>query len=216
MTVEIRRSSARFQELVPGRATWHSLSFGAYYDPERTAIGTMVCHDEHLLATGEGFTEHAHEGVDIVTYVVSGALAHSDSLGSSGVLEAGELGWLRASSAVRHSEIAAAPATRFVQVWLQQYDGEPAWQRIEGGRLSLPGGSLEVVRLGAGETASLPAGGLVHVFVASGALLRNSLAEPLSAGDALLLDSEPAREVGAAVPTTLLVWTLAALPASEG
>ncbi len=65
-------------EKVPGRATWHAFSFGSYYDPDRTNFGAMVCHDEHLLAVGQGFTDHPHEGVDIITYVVSGAVAHED------------------------------------------------------------------------------------------------------------------------------------------
>ncbi|MFT4263366.1 MAG: pirin family protein [Nocardioides sp.] len=212
MAVEIRRGSARFMLKVPGRATWHSLSFGEHYDPERLAIGTMVCHDEHLLADGQGFDEHAHDGIDIVTYVVSGALAHEDSLGNSGVLGAGHLGVLRAAGGVRHSEVAAAPQTRFVQAWLREppgYDDDPVWTRVDGDTVRLPGGSLDVVRLEAGEATALPSGGLVHLFVASGALLRNSLAEPLAAGDALILTDEPAREVRAAVATVLMVWTVA-------
>lgn len=206
--------------MAPGRATWHSFSFGEHYDPDRLGFGAMVCHDEHLLADGKGFTDHPHEGVDIVTYVTHGALAHTDSLGNQGVLQAGELGWLRASSRVRHSEVATAPQTRFVQVWLQQYDGEPAWTRVEssgsGATLSLPGGRLHVVPLRAGEPATLPDGDLVHLFVATGALTRSSLAQPLAAGDALLLTRDPekptaeGRQVAAAVDSTLLVWTLRA------
>jgi quercetin 2,3-dioxygenase len=230
--VQIRRASARFVDKVPGRATWHSFSFGPFYDPDRVAFGAMVCHDEHLLARGEGFSEHQHEGVDIVTYVVSGALAHTDSLGNEGVLQAGELGWLRASSGVRHSEIASAPATRFVQVWLQQHDGTPAWQRVPTDTgsdvpvLALPGGDLRVLRLSAGERAVIPDAELTHLFVAAGALLRHSLAEPLSAGDALLVtaeetDTEDASatdrstasvpfEIAAATDSVVLVWTLRA------
>ncbi|WP_300681547.1 pirin family protein [Nocardioides sp.] len=228
MTVQIRRASARFIDKVPGRATWHSFSFGSFYDPERVAFGPMVCHDEHLLGAGQGFAEHHHEGVDIVTYVVTGALSHRDSLGNEGVLQAGELGWLRASSGVEHSEVAAAPATRFVQVWLQQYDGTPAWQRVaiepsndapnalRPPTLALPGGELRVLRLAAGEHAMLPTAPLLHLFVASGALLRHSLAEPLSAGDTLMVTAEetpaqtPGLEIAAATEAVVLVWTMTA------
>ena len=237
--MQIRRASARFIDKVPGRATWHSFSFGPFYDPERVGFGAMICHDEHLLAQGQGFADHPHEGVDIVTYVVSGALRHSDSLGNEGVLAAGELGWLRAGSGVHHAEVAAAPATRFVQVWLQHHGGVPAWHRVPRDHqaspsdptLALPGGHLRVLDLAAGERAIVPATPLTHVFVASGALLRHSLAEPLGAGDALLITADPegptddipaaaqqpdsespstvaALELAAATDAVLLVWTL--------
>lgn len=81
----------------------------------------------------------------------------------------------------------------------------------EGGALSVavPGASYDVLRVDALQSVTLPASARVHAFVASGALLRSSLAEPLQAGDAFLLTDEPAHEVTAAVPTELLVWSFA-------
>lgn len=216
--VEICRSSQRFADRAPGRMTWHTLSFGAFYDPERVAIGPLVCHDEHLLAAGRGFESHHHADVDIVTWVVSGALRHTDSLGGSSVLRPGTVGVLRAGTGVEHSEVAAAPQTRFVQSWLSsaatevEYAATPV-DPVTGSfteLVRLGDAALTVGRLEAGQTVTVPDGELRHLFVASGALLRNSLAEPLAAGDAYLLRSAGEVTVAAAVPTELLLWQLPA------
>ena len=74
MSVEIRRSATRFTSRDTGRQTRHSFSFGAHYDPERTGFGAMVCHDDHHLRGGTGFETHRHAGIEILTWVVSGAL----------------------------------------------------------------------------------------------------------------------------------------------
>lgn len=218
MSVEIRRGSSRFADRSPGRATWHAFSFGEHYDPDRLRFGPMVCHDEHLLAQGRGFETHPHEELEIVSWVVSGALTHQDSLGSTATLRPGQVGHLRAGSGVRHSEIAAAPQTRFVQVWLVP-DADALTPSYAVAEVAAGPGFVEalrptadsvlyVARLAAGERAGLPAGPRRHLFVASGALLRSSLAEPLGQGDAFLIEDEGDVEVTAAVPTELLVWTL--------
>jgi redox-sensitive bicupin YhaK (pirin superfamily) len=216
--VEIRRGSSRFADRGQGRATWHAFSFGEHYDPDRLRFGPMVCHDEHLLGDGRGFETHAHEELEIVSWVVSGALTHRDSLGSSATLRPGQVGHLRAGSGVTHSEIAAAPQTRLVQVWLVP-DTEgltPSYSvaEVPAGRgfveavRPTDGSTMYVAELDGGESVLLPAGARRHLFVASGALLRSSLAEPLGQGDAFLIEAEDDVEVTAAVPTQLLVWTL--------
>lgn len=220
MTVEIRRGTARFAEREAGRATRHAFSFGAVYDPAHLSFGPMICHDEHLLGNGRGFDTHPHAGLDIVTWVVSGALTHTDTIksptGGSHTLIPGRVGHLHAGAGVEHSEVAAAPQTRFVQVWLRaDEDAEPSYDVHEVGRgpltqaLTVAGSTLWVSRLAAGESVTLPEGDLLHVYVALGALLRNSLAEPLTAGDALLASRHPGPlSVTAAVDTELLIWRL--------
>ena len=218
VSVEIRRGNARFADRAAGRATWHGFSFGPHYDPERLSFGPMVCHDEHLLGDGQGFETHPHRDLDIVTWVVSGALRHADSLGGETTLEPGSVGLLRAGGGVQHSEVAAAPQTRFVQVWLTPADPEQAPSYAV---LPAPAGDghfapvLEVgqgrtmyaARLAAGQSVTVPVAGLRHLFVTTGALTRSSLAEPLAAGDALLL-GEPAEvaPLTAAVDTELVLW----------
>jgi quercetin 2,3-dioxygenase len=215
VTVEIFRGSARFPDRGEGRMTWHSFSFGAHYDPDRVGFGPMVCHDEHLLADGRGFETHPHRGVDIITWVVSGAVRHTDSAGGSTLLEPGSAGVLSAGAGVEHSEIAAAPQTRFVQVWIAS-DSDRAGYAVRpvsftpgafAPAVELAAGELAVARLAAGESIAVPGGGLRHLQVASGALLRSSLAEPLQAGDAFGLRDETEITVAAAVPTELLLWS---------
>ena len=223
MTVEIRRGTARFVERVVGRATWHSLSFGDHYDADRLRLGPIVCHDEHLLAHDQGFETHQHEELEIVTWVLSGALTHEDELGSRATLTPGMVGHLTAGSGVRHSEFAAAPQTRFVQVWLTPHEPgrAPAYSSgevvLEQGRLCevlrpTATATFSVARLEAGESVTVPGASLRHVYVAAGALLRSSLAEPLGHGDAFVISGEGAEdpiEVTAAVRTELLVWQFA-------
>jgi redox-sensitive bicupin YhaK (pirin superfamily) len=229
VTVEIRRASHRFVDRATGRLSHHGFAFGGHYDPDRLSFGPMVCHDDHVLGGGVGFEEHPHEALEIITWVVSGSVVHTDSLGGSEVLAAGECGVLSAGAGVRHAEVASpdGPA-RFVQVWLTPAtpDREPAYTRTAvtaepgagmvrvvgaGGPLGVdvPGAALDVVRLGAGEPVEIPAAARTHVFVTTGALLRFSLAEPMSAGDAILLTGQGAHTVTAAVPTELLVWSFA-------
>jgi len=207
--------------------TQHALSFGAHYDPDRLAFGPMVCHDDHVLRSGAGFEAHRHSDLDIVSWVVSGTLLHTDSTGATHRVEAGSVAHLSAGSGVEHSEVAGEALTRFVQVWLT---GLPAADDTEGADaaaptyavravpaeeldapgpttlLSLPGATLTVSRPGAGEDVELPAGPLVHAYLTRGALVRSSLAEPVAAGDAFALTDEPAHVVTAAVPSELLVW----------
>jgi len=205
---EIRRGTDRLVQREPGRLTQHSFAFGAAYDPDNLRFGPMVCHDDHLLATGQGFEPHRHSGLVIVTYVVSGALSHTGPQGSARV-EAGSVAVLRTGEGVEHSEVAAAPQTRFVQVWLA--DDEPpatsSYDVAPGDQVEpLPGARLTVLRLAGGETGTIPAAPLTHVYVARGALLRSSMAEPLHEGDAFRFTDEPAHEVTAGVDSVLLVW----------
>lgn len=211
--------------------TWHSFSFGPHYDPDRVGFGPMLVHDDHLLGNGQGFETHHHERVEIVTWVLSGALTHTDSTGATSELRPGSVGILSAGAGVDHSEIAAAPQTRFVQVWLTSDDPDrtPSYAvvpvSVAEGRFTevaapVAGASFAVARLAAGESVTLPEARLRHLFVASGALLRNSLAEPLAAGDAYEIGPDaPADQAGdpasapapvvltAGVPTELLLWS---------
>lgn len=215
VTVEIRRASARFAERAVGRATQHSLSFGDHHDADRIRFGPMVCHDDHLLVAGAGFESHRHSGLVIVSWVVDGALAHT-GVGDPLVVTAGQAAVLRTGDGVEHSEVAAEPRTRFVQVWLALDEpGGPSYDVLQPalvpGELTevvaVEGARFSVARLGIGDSVELPQAPRVHVFVARGALIRSSMAEPLEAGDAFeIVDHPPLAPVTAAVPTELLVW----------
>ncbi len=202
-----------------GRVTHHSFSFGDHYDAERLGFGPMVCHDDHLLGSGRGFDTHHHRDLEIVTWVVAGALRHTDSSGSTTVLEAGSVGVLSTGDGVDHSEHATETGPcRFIQMWLRPAEdgSEPGYTTrpvtLLANELVLvtqprPDAVLWAGRLDGRGSLELPTAPQVHAFVATGALLRSSLAQPLAAGDAFLMTDEPAHSVTAGVPTDLLVWT---------
>jgi quercetin 2,3-dioxygenase len=211
----------RFVSREPGRQTRYSFSFGASYDAERVSFGPLVALNDHLLGTGAGYDEHEHADVVLVTWVVSGALAHTDGSGTS-TQPAGELAVTRAGSGITHSERSAGAATRFLQAWLTPggSGGEPARHTttpdLTGGDLvavadesdlGVPGATLFLADLPDGSTITLPDASLRYVFVVTGALTRSSLAEPLATGDAFEIRDEGDLAVTAAVSTQLLVWT---------
>lgn len=219
----------RFVTREPGRRTRHSFSFGSSYDPERLSFGPLVALNDDLLATGAGYDLHDHADVVLVTWVVSGALAHEDA-GGCVVQRPGELAVTRAGAGISHRERADGGATRFVQAWLRpgEAGGEPSrrtWSPdLSGGGLvtvageddlGIPGAALSIADAPAGATLEVPQAPLRYVFVATGALTRSSLAEPLSAGDAFEITGDHAVSVTAAVPAQLLVWSFEA-PARRG
>ena len=230
MSVEVRRGSGRFVTRAEGRTTRHSLSFGEHYDPENLGFGPMVCHDDHLLRGGVGFPDHPHRDLEIVTWVLSGAVAHTASVGRPTTVGAGQVQALSTGSGVVHSEFAdpASGPTRFVQTWLRPDEpgiapsyssatvGEAgdglvpvASGRDDGAavRIGTASATLYAAVLHAGESITLPDDPLQHVFVATGSLARSSLAEPLSAGDAFRISDRPGLSLTAAAPTELLVWS---------
>jgi quercetin 2,3-dioxygenase len=231
MSVEVRRGSLRFVTRAEGRTTRHSFSFGDHYDPENVGFGPMVCHDDHLLRGGAGFPDHPHRDVEIVTWVLSGAVVHTASVGPSSTVSAGQVQVLSAGSGVSHSEIAepGSGPTRFVQTWLRpdesgaapSYSSTSVGDALTGGalvpvvsghdgavaaRIGTASATLHAAVLRAGESVTLPDDPLQHVFVATGSLARSSLAEPLSAGDTFRISDRPGLSLTAASPTELLVW----------
>jgi len=213
MTVEIRRGTARFETRSQGLLTRHSFAFGDRYDPQNVAFGPLVCHDDHLLAAGRGFEEHQHSDVDIVTWVVTGALRSEPG----GVLEPGSVAITHAGDGLAHAEVAEVSGTRFVQAWLRSEGGTPSREvrpvALDTGltvACELEGATLRIGRFARGETVTLGDAPLQHVYVVTGALTRSSLAEPLSAGDAFRITDHTGLALTAAAPTELMVWELSA------
>ena len=211
-----------------GRSTRHGFSFGPHYDPQHLGFGPLVCHDDHLLRPGLGFEDHPHSDLEIVTWVLTGALDHTGPEGETRV-RAGSVQVQSAGSGIRHGEVAASDEgpTRFVQVWLKpdRPGGDPSYQLVGAApgdgvlatvvsgddpdapaRIGVAGATMSAADLAAGQTVRLPDEPLVHAFVATGALARSSLAQPLAAGDAFLVTGVPGLELTAAAPTQLLVW----------
>lgn len=99
----------------------HSFSFGRYHDPDWMGWGALRVINEDRVAPGGGFAPHGHANMEIISYVLSGGLAHRDNTGGEGVLRPGALQWMSAGHGIEHSEYNASQVepVHFLQIWLQ-------------------------------------------------------------------------------------------------
>jgi quercetin 2,3-dioxygenase len=113
--------------------TYHTFSFSRYYDPRQMSFRSLRVMNEDWIAPGKGFGTHDHEDMEIVTYVLEGALAHRDSLGSGDVLRPGELQRMTAGTGISHSEFNASETdpVHLYQIWLlPEREGlEPSYEQ---------------------------------------------------------------------------------------
>lgn len=187
----------------------HTFSFGHYHDRQWMGFGVLRVINEDRVAPGAGFPTHGHANMEILSYVLDGALAHSDSSGGSGVLRPGQLQWMSAGHGVEHSEYnaSATEPVHFLQIWLQpdrvnampayaQRDFDPAARRWRWATLASPDGAdasiairqqawLRGVQLGASESidAVIDPARRYWLHVAQGEVVIDG--RVLSAGDAL-------------------------------
>jgi redox-sensitive bicupin YhaK (pirin superfamily) len=215
--ITLRKSSERGHADHGWLKSFHSFSFADYFDPAHMGVGNLRVINEDRIAPGTGFGTHGHRDMEIVSYVLEGALAHRDSMGNDGSIVPGEVQRMSAGTGVRHSEFnhAADRTTHFLQIWIipdrtgiaPGYEQKAFDAASKRGRLALvaappqeaaAAGAVTIhadARLYAGlfdgaETAELaldPARP-AYVHLVRGALEVNG--QPLSAGDAVTLRGE--------------------------
>jgi redox-sensitive bicupin YhaK (pirin superfamily) len=214
--------------------SYHSFSFAGYYDPKHMGWGNLRVINEDWIAKGKGFGTHGHKDMEIVTYVLSGSLAHQDSMGNVKTIPPGDVQRMSAGTGVRHSEFNHAPddTTHLLQIWIEpnvmgvqpSYEQKTFAESDKQGTLRLvasPDGALGSVLIHA--DAKLFAGLLDGAQTASLALeptrksyvhlVRGELdvnGVRLTTGDAALLDGESLLTLARGQNAEVLVFDLRA------
>ncbi|WP_411832444.1 pirin family protein [Pseudoxanthomonas mexicana] len=212
--------------------SWHSFSFAGYRDDRHVHWGPLRVINEDRVAPGQGFGEHGHRDMEIISYVLEGALGHRDSMGNGSSIVPGDVQRMSAGSGVTHSEYnhSQEAVTHFLQIWIlpDRTGGPPSYEERrfpaadKQGRLRLLAspdgidGSVTIrqdARLYAGlfegsESADhrLAEGRLGYVHMARGEAMVNG--RPLAAGDALLYEGEPLIRIEQGRSAEVLVFDL--------
>ena len=211
--------------------TYHTFSFADYYDPQWMGFRDLRVINDDLVMPGMGFGTHPHRDMEIITYILSGALEHKDSMGNGRVIRPGEVQYMAAGTGVQHSEFnpSGDEAVHLLQIWIQpdtkgvkpRY-GEKSFTNAPAGKLHLVtsktgrDGSIAIhqdadlwlARLDAGNrvTHELANGRHAWMHVAEGEVSLNG--KKLSSGDAAAVSRESTLELSATKPSQVLLFDL--------
>ena len=211
----------------------HSFSFGHYHHPDHMGFGALRVINEDRIAPGGGFDTHGHPDMEIITYILDGALEHRDSLGNGSVLRAGEVQRMSAGTGIRHSEFnhSQTAPVHLLQIWLEPgrlglrpgYEQKPFPAEARRGRLCLlaapdardgaltlhQDAELHGALLAPGErvTHTLADGRRVWLQVARGELEVDG--QRLVAGDGAAVSGQPGLTVVATGVSEFLLFDLA-------
>ncbi|WP_028226137.1 pirin family protein [Paraburkholderia ferrariae] len=229
----IRRSDERGHASHGWLDSFHSFSFADYHDPEHVHYGALRVLNDDRIAGGQGFGAHGHRDMEIVTYVLSGGLAHRDSMGNGSTIRPGDVQRMSAGTGVMHSEFNASreEEAHLLQIWLlpRERGGAPGYEEKrfadedKRGRLRVvasPDGrdgsvtvqsdaSIYAALIDGDERAvyAVPAGRRVYVHVARGAL--DVSGARLEAGDAAMIEAEAAVALANGKQAEVLLFDLA-------
>ncbi|MFD7153058.1 pirin family protein [Kribbella sp. NPDC059898] len=227
----MHRADERFRSASEWLDSRHSFSFGPHYDPANVGFGFLLAHNDETVAPGTGFATHPHQDLEIVTWVLRGALAHRDSEGNSGEVHPGLAQRMTAGSGIRHSEWNdGADPVHYVQMWVRpdRFDLPPSYEQAEldlstgelvpvasglakhasstAIRINQPAAGMSVARLIPGGTVELPGAPYLHLFVASGtATLDDAM---LGTADAVRLTDAGGRVTAGPDGAEVLVWEM--------
>ena len=227
----IRRANERGHAEHGWLDSWHTFSFANYHDPNWMGFRSLRVINDDLVMPSMGFGTHPHRDMEIITYVLSGALQHKDSMGNGRVIRPGEVQYMAAGTGVQHSEFNPSKdeAAHFLQIWIlperrgiKPRYAEKSLVNAPTGRFNLVASKagresslainqdadLYVARLEAGNEASHALKPARHawVHVAEGEVKLNG--DTLKAGDAVALSDEDRLQVVATKPTQVLLFDL--------
>jgi quercetin 2,3-dioxygenase len=230
--LEIRRNSERGFADHGWLKSYHTFSFANYYDPKHVEFGPLRVINEDRVAPGAGFATHAHNDMEILSYVLDGQLAHKDSMGNGSTIVPGDVQRMSAGRGVQHSEFNGSKdeLVHFLQIWIQPNERgiDPGYEQKHfsvaerRGQLRLiaspdgADGSVRIhqdARVYAGmfdgeESARLDikAHRIAYVHVARGEILINN--EALSAGDGLKVSDVAQLEIRSGIKAEIIAFDL--------
>ena len=235
--MDIRRADERFRTTSDWLDSHHSFSFGPYYDPGNVGFGLLMVHNDEVVAPGTGFDTHPHQDLEIVTWVLRGALVHQDSEGHSGIVYPGLAQRMSAGSGIQHSERNdAGEPVRYVQMWVRpdEVDLAPSYQQAEVGdslatgelvpiasglpkhadttaiRINQRKAGLYAARLAPGQATHLPTAPHVHLFVALGTITLEGAGDLHTADAARVVAADGQRVTAGPEGAEVLVWEMLA------
>jgi redox-sensitive bicupin YhaK (pirin superfamily) len=229
--MKIRKANERGHAEHGWLDTYHSFSFADYYDPQWMGFRSLRVINDDLVMPGNGFGTHPHRDMEIITYILSGALEHKDSMGNGRVIRPGEFQYMAAGTGVQHSEFnpSKEEAVHLLQIWIQPDRKGTAPRYAEKSLADAPAGTLHLVTsktgrdgsiaiqqdadlwlakvdAGNGVTHTLAKGRHAWIHVAEGEVSLNG--KRLSGGDAAALSEEGSVELSATKPSQVLLFDL--------
>jgi hypothetical protein len=229
--MKVRRANERGHAEHGWLDSYHTFSFADYYDPHWMGFRSLRVINDDLVMPGMGFGTHPHRDMEIITYILSGALEHKDSMGNGRVIRPGEVQYMSAGSGVQHSEFNPSKdeAAHLLQIWIQPDRKGVAPRYEEKSLADLPPGRLRLVtsktgrdgsmaiqqdadvwlaKLKAGDHAAhtLAKGRHAWVHVAEGEVSLNG--QRLQGGDAAAVSEEGALELAASKAAQVLLFDL--------
>ena len=229
--ITIRKADERGRADYGWLKTHYTFSFADYHDPDWMGFRSLRVINDDIVAGGGGFDMHPHRDMEIITYVLSGALEHKDSMGNGRIIRPGEVQYMAAGTGVLHSEFnpSRTEPAHLLQIWIRpDRKGAPpayadkSFASAESGKLTLIAsgsgrdGSIRInqdaevfaAKLKAGDTVThtLKPGRHAWVQVAEGELTLNG--ERLNAGDGAAVSEETALRFASEKPAQALVFDL--------